>query len=538
MNVQSFDAVNLLKPHALVSDYLNGEDKVRPFANGMASAKELINDAKSFRFLAEKRICLVTALKHQYENFATHLNVTSNIELLLQNNTFTVTTGHQLCLLTGPLYFIYKIISTIKLAIMLGEEDQSMHFVPVFWMATEDHDFEEVNHVYIHNKKIEWHSTRKGAVGEFPTEDLHVVLEELEVMLGREVNSDRIVELIQRAYKGEILADATRFIVNELFGEYGLVIIDPKQHELKAQFQEVMKSELLASYTFHSVSETNEKLNLLNYKPAVNPREINLFYLKENSRERIVRSNENEWSVVHSHEKWNRSELLALLSENPERFSPNVLMRPLYQEFILPNLAYVGGQGELAYWLQLKSTFDKFDLKFPKLLLRDSAILLSEKASALLSKLGLHFDELFCDRHELQKKLVGGEEVSLLAENSQLENLMLAVSDKVKSVDPTLEFAVGADVKKMIGILDHLEKKMIRALKLKDDVKLKQLDKLLNEVFPDGTLQERHDNFFQYRVLVGGQLISEFLNQFNPFENKLHVFDLAPSGKKDHPTIV
>ncbi len=526
MNVKSFDVVNLLKPDVLVCDYLNQEKKLTPFFNGSVSELELIHDAGSMNFSLSKRNVLVDVLHQQYRKITVHQSVNANIDSFLGNKTFTVSTGHQLCLLTGPLYFIYKIASTIKLAQILSETNRELHFVPVFWMATEDHDFEEVNHAFLYDEKIEWQTQRKGAVGELSLESLSSTLQSLETILKIDSDKNDILNIIHNAYKLENLADATRYLVNALFGQYGLVIVDANHRSLKAEFIDILKSELLLCTSFNAVTETNEKLSQLGYKPTVNPRAINLFYLNEGMRERIVKSEDDSWSVLNTDIRWNQTELIALLQDHPEKFSPNVLLRPLYQECILPNLAYIGGPGELAYWLQLKSTFDAHNVKFPKLLLRDSAILLSEKASSLLMKLNLSFDELFEDEHTIQKRIVGGDDVSLAEEKSNLELLMSVVAEKVKTVDSTLETSVGADARKIIGMLEHLEKKMIRALKTKEEVKLKQLEKLLIEIFPEGVLQERHDNLFQYSTQFDGDLIGELISQFNPLKNELHVFEL------------
>jgi len=309
-----------------------------------------------------------------------------NIELLHHENTFTITTSHQLNLFTGPLYFLYKIISVINLTNELKAAYPENNFVPVYWMATEDHDFDEINYFNFKGKKVQWSRQASGAVGRLNTEDLDKVLDVFTANLGFGANSNGIKKLFKCAYLDhKNLADATRFLANELFGIYGLVIVDADDRDLKSLFAPYVKKELTEQTSFTKVSETNEKINSLGFNVQVNPREINLFYLKEDLRERIVEQN-GTYFVNDTDISFTKSELLAELEKHPERFSPNVIMRPLYQEVILPNLCYIGGGGELAYWFQLKSYFKAVNVPFPMLLLRNSVLVKTAKQSEKLKK--------------------------------------------------------------------------------------------------------------------------------------------------------
>src|SRR5690606_17884950 len=272
-------------------------------------------------------------------------------------------------------------------------------FVPVYWMATEDHDFEEINHFLLHEKKIVWNKPSGGAVGEFDTDGLNEVLKVLSTELGISTYAQYLKDLFEKAYLKHLnLADATRFLVNELFSDYGLVILDGNDKKLKKLFAPYVRQELQNQVSFTKVSET---LNNFPYPAQVNPREINLFYLDKNLRERIIKENDT-YLINNTNLKFSETELLDILQSHPEKFSPNVIMRPLYQEVILPNLCYVGGGGELAYWLELKAFFDEVKVAFPMLLLRNSVVLVSEKQNRKREKLKLSFADLF----EKQAKLV------------------------------------------------------------------------------------------------------------------------------------
>ncbi|MEO8515848.1 MAG: bacillithiol biosynthesis cysteine-adding enzyme BshC, partial [Flavobacterium sp.] len=341
----------------LMNDYLAQKPNLNSLYNRFPNIENFeaqIQEKKiNFNGNAKRKI-LVSVLEKQYEQINTSTETLNNFELLKESNTFTVTTGHQLNLFTGPLYFLYKIISTINLTKELKAKYPENNFVPIYWMATEDHDFEEINYFNFKGKKFRWNAASTGPVGRLSTEGLTDFFEIYQQELGSGKNVQIIKTLFEESYLNHSnLADATRFLANELFGEYGLVILDGDNQDLKRTFIPYIKEELLSQTSFKAVIETTEKLK--EYTIQVNPREINLFYVEDNLRERIVldpdSNREGKYKVNNTKIEFTETEILALLDKNPERFSPNVIMRPLYQEIILPNLCYIGGGGEIGYWL-------------------------------------------------------------------------------------------------------------------------------------------------------------------------------------------
>lgn len=325
----------------LIGDYLDKNENLNEFYGNFPDLNGFKNQIalKKQVFKSDSRKILIESLQKQYNSVETTSLTKSNIQLLESENSFTITTGHQLNIFTGPLYFLYKIVATINLAKKLTTEFPETNFVPVYWMATEDHDFEEINYFNFQGKKVVWDKESSGAVGRLNTEGFEAVFKAYSNQLGNSINENFIKNLFQKAYlKHTNLTDATKYLVNELFGEYGLVIIDGDDVELKEQFSPIVKDELLKNTSFNFVSNTSEKLGV-NYSIQVNPREINLFYLKENLRERIVFEN-NNFKINNTNIVFSEEEILKELSRYPERFSPNVIMRPLYQETILPNLCY------------------------------------------------------------------------------------------------------------------------------------------------------------------------------------------------------
>ncbi|MGB0892051.1 MAG: bacillithiol biosynthesis protein BshC, partial [Flavobacteriaceae bacterium] len=212
-----------------MKDYLEKDNKMKPFYNNFPDIngfKKQIEEKQS-SFLKENRTVLLEALKQQYKNVAISDKTQENINSLSLENTFTVTTGHQLNLFTGPLYFLYKIMCAVNLAEELSEKFPNQNFVPVYWMATEDHDFDEINYFNFKGKKIQWNREDGGAVGRFSTKGLENVYNKFSNQLGDSRNAQYLKELFYKGYiEHNNLADATRYIANELFAEYGLVIVD------------------------------------------------------------------------------------------------------------------------------------------------------------------------------------------------------------------------------------------------------------------------------------------------------------------------
>ena len=218
----------------LILDYLNKDEKVKPFVNHFPTLENFEKQIVEKQTHQIDRSALVKVLKEQNQPFNLSKSSKGNIDLLKLDTTFSVTTGHQLCLFTGPLYFIYKIISTINLCEHLTAKYPSNKFVPVFWMATEDHDFKEINHIHLFGKKIEWDTKQNGAVGKMNLDGFESVLSELKLVLGSHKNVDKLITLFKDIYlNNKNLADVKRCLVNELFGKYGLVIIDGDDKDLK-----------------------------------------------------------------------------------------------------------------------------------------------------------------------------------------------------------------------------------------------------------------------------------------------------------------
>ncbi|HEU4790454.1 MAG TPA: bacillithiol biosynthesis cysteine-adding enzyme BshC, partial [Flavobacterium sp.] len=484
-------------------------------------------DGNGYNNFNTKREVLVTVLKNQYSKIPTSDLTKQNIEALSSSDTFTITTGHQLNLFSGPLYFLYKIISTINLTKELKTKYPSQNFVPVYWMATEDHDFEEINYFSFKGKKFHWNRESTGPVGRLSTEGLDDFLEIFALEIGSSTNANTIKKLFEDSYlKHSNLADATRYLANALFGSAGLVILDADNLELKRNFIPYIKDELLNQTSFKAVTETIEKLK--DYSVQVNPREINLFYIEDNLRERIILEN-GIYKVNHTKIEFTESEILELLESNPEKFSSNVIMRPLYQEVILPNLCYIGGGGEIAYWFELKSFFASAKVTFPILLLRNSVLLATEKQNKKADKLNLTWSDLFTKQASLINRItqkLSDFPIDFTEQKEVLKKQFEVLLELANHTDKSFLGAVKAQETKQTKGLESLEKRLLIAQKRKFHDELQRIIDLQNELFPNQSLQERQANFSEFYLENGERLIPQIMNQLKPLEQNFNIITL------------
>ncbi|MDF2447754.1 MAG: bacillithiol biosynthesis cysteine-adding enzyme BshC [Bacteroidota bacterium] len=509
----SFNETALFSP--LFLDYLNACANARDFYEMHISGKDFERFLKQTPFDLINREALVNCLEKQSAMVSNTSKLSLyNISLLKDTNTYTVTTGHQLCLFTGPLYFIYKIVSTINLCETLKFKFPENNFVPVYWMASEDHDFEEINHIHVFGKKLEWQTDQKGAVGEMQTESLDSFLEDFRKVLGSSENANALISLFEKAYLHHAnLTDATRFLVNELFGEYGLVTLDANDKELKFLFRDEFKKDVFEHIPYNMVTSTIEQMKK-QYPIQVTPREINVFYKENGIRERIEKSAEG-YRVVNTDIEFSVEELTSLIENEPQKLSPNVVLRPVYQQKILPNIAYVGGPGELAYWLEYKTMFDEMKVPMPILMPRNFALVLDKASQSRLQKLNLNTSDIFREGEELVKQFIKDEHNDLNLDNfkQRIGDLYSDIAESVKTIDKTLVGSAEAEKQKAIKGIITLELKIQKALKQKSETDVNQIWSLKEKLFPNNIPQERYENFSTYYLKHGKDFIADLKEQ-------------------------
>ena len=480
----------------------------------------------------EQRTALQAVLRKQYQNVGAQLSekTAENIAKLSGKNTFTVVTAHQPNLLLGPVYYIYKIISVLKMAQTANEKYKDIHIVPVFWLGSEDHDLEELNFFNAFNKKFVWQTAQTGAVGRMQTTDLQPLLTEFYAVLGESPNAVFIKNTISGAFdldKNRTIAQSTFYLLNTLFAKYGLVIIDQDDADLKTMFVPYMQRELTERATEALVLQDIAAIEKAGFRGQATPRNINLFYhtKAENGAENTVGRNRivfenNKYSVLNTNILFSEGEILEKLAKNSENFSPNVVLRPVFQEVVLPNIAYVGGGGELAYWQERRSVFQYFNVPMPMLIRRQSALILTAAMQKRIVKMGFAPSNFWKTENDLTKLYLDSNtenEMTLSVEKQALNAVFGTILAKATQIDATLDKTVLGEQQKMANALDLLEQKLVRAEKRKHETALQQIQTIKEKLFPERGLQERFDNFIPYYIQYGDAFFDALLQDFEPF---------------------
>jgi bacillithiol biosynthesis cysteine-adding enzyme BshC len=511
-----------------VSDYLREADEIKPFYEYSPKLPSFSNVIKKRSDFFTDRELLYEALLKQHEMFKDEKSLKSvfqNIESLKDGNTFTVTTAHQPNLFLGPLYLIYKIIGVINLAKKLRNHFTSHHFVPVYWMGSEDHDKDELNHIHLFGKKYSWDTDQEGAFGRMKTASLNNLITEIGSILGNSEDGKACTNLLIQSYlEEETIAAATRKLLYHFFATDGLVVLDGDDASLKSLLVPVMEKDLFHQSSFPEVNTSNTYFSK-HYASLITPREINLFYLDSEIRQRIIKDN-GRWQVLHTPISFSEDELRELLHSHPEKFSPNVVLRPIYQELVLPNVAFIGGGAEVTYWMQLRSLFEIYNIPFPLILLRNSVLWIDQGNAQKMKKLNISVEEMFKPPDLLIKMFVQskvGELVSLKEEKLKLGNLMEHTMNKGLQIDGSLKGAIEAEKIKMQKSLEMIEDKLRKSAAKKEETSIQQIHSLKEKFFPQNSLQERHDNFLSFYLRAGDGFFSKLKSNLDPLYQQFSI---------------
>ena len=524
---------------SLVNDYISGNGTARdyvPYTPNLEGIKKAIQQRK---FSAIQRQTLVSVLENQYQvlgtikeekNIAAFEKVQANIGLLKNDNCFAVTTAHQPNLFTGPLYFFYKIIHVIKLAAELKAQFPENDFVPVYYMGSEDADLAEVGSYSIDAAKHQWKTKQTGAIGRMLVDDhLLQLLQNLEGYWTVKPDGKEALAIIKSAYKkGNTINQSTLQMVHLFFGQYGLVVVQPDDAKLKSLFVEVMQKELTTQFSHTAIQPTLKSLSE-NYHVQSEGRAINLFYLKDATRNRIEKNGEL-FSVVDTNIQFTQAEIIQELQAYPDRFSPNVILRGAYQETIIPSVVFVGGGGELAYWMELKNVFEQAGVDYPVIILRNSFLFINDKQAKQWASLEFNIEALFNSIQALEIAFVKTQSVENLALTehiASLTDLYKVIQQDVIKIDSSLgDHALNLSVQAQKK-LALLEKKMIRAEKRKQHTSLARIHSIKSELFPDNNLQERVENFSNWIGDFGWSWVEAILNNSNSVDASFTIIHVS-----------
>ena len=485
----------------LINDYLEGKGKAMDFVHYAPNVEGYRAAIKGRKKHPINRNLLFDVLTKQYSNLPQEKAVNDKLALLKKDTTFVVTTAHQPNLFTGPLYFFYKIIHAIQLAASLKATFPDYDFVPVYYMGSEDADLDEVGAFNLDQKKCQWLTKQTGAIGRMQVDDaLLGLLKQLESYWSILPQGHKALEILKNAYqKGNTISEATLSFVHAFFGSKGLLVLQPDDTALKAAFIPVMEKELLTSFSHETIQPTIAALSK-DYHVQSEGRSINLFYLKDSIRARIEKQGE-QFIVVDTDIQFTEKEIIAELHQYPERFSPNVILRGVYQETILPGVVFVGGGGELAYWMELKNLFQQLGVHYPLLQLRNSFLLIRQKQSDQWAAMQFEEQDLFKPILELEVAYVKKHATQALDLQDQINNLSTlysTIKNEVLKVDPTLGTHADNLAQQAKAKLLALEKKMVRAEKRKQSVDIQRIHRIKKELFPQDNLQEREEHFSRW----------------------------------------
>jgi bacillithiol biosynthesis cysteine-adding enzyme BshC len=510
----------------LINDYLEGKGNALDFvqyAPNVDGYKAAIEGRKKHPI---NRSLLFDVLTKQYSNLPQEKAVNDQLALLKKDSTFVVTTAHQPNLFTGPLYFFYKIIHAIQLAASLKTAFPEYNFVPVYYMGSEDADLDEVGAFNLDQKKCQWVTKQTGAIGRMQVDDaLLLLLKHLESYWTILPQGQQALEILKEAYqKGKTISEATLSFVHAFFGSKGLLVLQPDDAALKAAFIPVMEKELLTGFSHEAIQPTIAALSK-DYHVQSEGRSINLFYLKDNIRARIEKQGE-QFIVVDTDIQFTEAEIIAALHQYPERFSPNVILRGVFQETILPGVVFVGGGGELAYWMELKNVFHQVSVHYPLLQLRNSFLLMSQRQAEQWAAMQFEEEDLFKPIHDLEIAYVKKHATQALDLQEQINHLTALytnIKNEAVKVDPTLGAHTENIASQAKAKLLALEKKMLRAERRKQSVAIQRIHRIKKELFPQDNLQEREEHFSKWVGQYGLSWIDTMMEHSKGLETRFSI---------------
>jgi bacillithiol synthase len=495
--------------------YLAGQlSAFHPWLPDIAEIPKVI-EARA-KYESPNRAVLVAALQEQYAGLPTEPAVERNLQRLLQPTCYTVTTGQQPGLFGGPMYTILKAVTTVLAARELAAKYPQWQFVPVFWIAGEDHDWAEIDHWYPNfTTKLTYKGTFHGAVGRH-----RIQADAIQQLLGE------VPDLASYWNAGRRWEEAFRLTLHALLGREGLLILDPDNAELKRQFLPVIRRELVEKSAAPLVNATGEKLRQVGHKPQLHASDVCLFYLTDEARIKFEPRAEGRLEadgITKPVEAW-----LLEAEEFPERFSPNAALRPVYQETILPNVAYIGGWAEVAYWLQLKDVFALHHVPYPLLLPRAQALLLTQSQQESLGKLNLDLRTLLLDkpalRHYLAQK--AGLVPDLSEAKDDLEKGLSQLSAQLGSIDDTLARSAQSLQQRNHHWLERLERRILIQLERKYPQHFGPVYRLRKAIQPEGAVQERVMGIESFDGHAPKAIVTTLLEKLQPFAKGIQTVEL------------
>lgn len=491
-------------------------------------------------FVRPHRKDISNILEDQYLGYVQSQLTEDNIQSLNDENTLAVITGQQVGLFGGPLYTFYKIITTIKLSAYLKERFPDYNFVPIFWMEVDDHDFKEVQSTNIIDKynKIRNLSyddgledkVNRGTVGKLKLNlNINHTIEDLEESLRDNEFKDEILQLISSCYSdGVTFKAAFKKLIFSLFDEYGLLIFNPQDNRVKDLLLTIFEKEI-DNHDVHSKANVLRSAELEeDYHAQVKVNSINLFYTDGSGRH-LIEPVDGEFRFKGKRTRISKEELKKLLYYDPSAFSPNVLLRPICQDYLFPTAIYTGGPAEISYFAQVIPNYEFFDLVQPIVFPRISATILEKHIASSINKYDLDFNEFFFSEKELVNnilnKVTDHNIEEIFAETkSSIDEILQNLRESLIQIDKGLLNVSEKTLNRISQSLEMLQSKSEDIQGRKHEDVVKSIKKIRHFIYPNNNLQERELNFIY------------FVNKYGlSFVNKL--VDELVTNKPDHQVI-
>ena len=509
----------------LVNDYFHNYNKVAEFYNGnFHDLSAFQNQIKKVKSRSLQREELITILTEQNNKYGCTERTIKNINKLLNNQTCAVVTGQQVGLFSGPLYTIYKALTAIKLSEYLSQSCNES-IVPIFWLASDDHDFAEIDHIKLTNKnnqvdEIKYQSdssNKKIPVSDiFLTSEINDCIKKLKDSTHESEFKQEIISHLKEAYQpGLSFVEAFAKWMTQIFKSYGLIFIDASHPKLKELGKKVFYKEIEEySPSTKKAIKTSEKLKQNKYHSQIQLHDgiLNLFYV-EQGRQSIQTKN-NDFFIKATAQTFTTNELLELVDTRSNLFSPNVMLRPVFQDILLPTIAYIGGPGEIAYFAQFKGIYENYDIPMPIIYPRKSISIIEKKIDNVLKNYNLKIQDMWQNVDKIINEITKSqipESVEKILHNaaSHIDDDFKFIKQELIALDPTLENAADLSLGRIKQQFHFLEKKILQASKRKNDIIIQQINKAKNNLYPDNKLQERTLNIVQFLIKYNFNFIDE-----------------------------